>query len=96
MSLQGKKNIYTCEACRGHVVTVDKDAGTTPFMIGCKVTEGCNGKMTSSFYRVFDQKMAAAYEWYRPDATEITTLDSATRHHVELGGLLLRKIERAA
>ena len=89
---QGKKNIYTCEACHEHVVTVDRDAGVTPFTIACQCTSGCKGWMKSSLYRVFDQSMKATFEWYRPSATEVLEPWEAT--HVGKGGLLLRRIAR--
>ena len=34
-----KLNIYTCNTCGGRIVTVDLVEGTTPFMVGCRVTE---------------------------------------------------------
>src|SRR3974377_965449 len=30
------ENVYTCRKCGGHTVTVDRDEGVTPFMIGCR------------------------------------------------------------
>ncbi len=88
-SFQGKKNIYVCQKCRGHVVTVDIDNGVTPFIIGCWATDGCKGEMHSSFYRVFDQSMRADFEWYRPDETAEMT--AHTLNHVRQGGLVLRE-----
>lgn len=32
-------NVYVCEKCGGHTVTVDVDEGVTPFMIGCHAKE---------------------------------------------------------
>lgn len=89
---KGKKNIYVCDKCKGHVVTIDKDEGVTPFMIECKATIFCDGMMQSSFYRVFDQNMRADWEWYRPTAPEI--VKPHLQHHVDQGGLLLRKAGR--
>jgi hypothetical protein len=89
VGFKGKKNIYTCDKCKGNVVTVDIDRGVTPFMIECKAMTGCKGMMKSSLYRVFDQDMRADYEWYRPSAIEI--VESHLQHHVDQGGLLLRK-----
>lgn len=91
-SFQGMKNIYTCEVCHEHVVTVDRDGSVTPFLIGCQVTHGCAGKMKSSLYRVFDQSMKATFEWYRPSALEV--LEPWEAQHVAKGGLLLRRISR--
>jgi hypothetical protein len=91
-TFQGKKNIYTCDACKGHVVTVDRDHGVTPFMIECKATAFCKGMMKSSMYRVFDQDMRAGFEWSRPTAPEI--VKPHLQSHVDQGGLLLRKLDR--
>lgn len=91
-SLIGRKNIYTCGTCGGHVVTVDVDAGVTPFMIECKAAPmGCQGYMQSSMYRVFDQRMRASWEWYKPTVLEVGQLSEAEQHHVAQGGLLLRR-----
>jgi hypothetical protein len=89
IGFKGKKNIYTCDKCKGHIVTVDVDRGVTPFMTNCKATLNCKGMMTSSMYRVFDQNMRADYEWYRPSAIKV--LKPHIKQHVEQGCLLLRK-----
>lgn len=86
----GKLNIYTCEKCRGHIVTKDVDAGVTPFMIRCYATEDCPGNMQSSMYRVFDQSMKASHEWYSPNKEELIKLDRWSRDHVAKGGLMMR------
>lgn len=90
-SLDGRKNIYVCEKCSGFIVTRDKDEGTTPFMMKCRATEGCRGMMMSSMYRVFDGRMKASHEWFKPDSAG--GLNAATAEHVKMGGLLLREIE---
>lgn len=87
---KGKKNIYVCDKCKGHVVTVDIDEGVTPFMIRCHATAFCKGEMKSSMYRVFDQDMRAGFEWYRPTAPEVVA--PHLQPHVEQGGLLFRKV----
>jgi hypothetical protein len=91
IGFQGKLNIYTCGGCHGHIVTKDVDAGTTPFMTGCRATDGCKGMMQSSMYRVFDQNMRPDFEWYRPDPREVSGLPDSYARHVAMGGLLLRK-----
>lgn len=92
MSFEGKKNIYVCDKCSGHIVTVDLVEGVTPFTTGCKATPGCKGVMRSSMYRVFDQSMKASHEWYKPDARELAMEpNAAVVDHVERGGLLLRE-----
>lgn len=86
----GKRNIYTCDACFGHVVTVDLVEGVTPFLIGCKATPGCSGMMQSSMYRVFDQRMRPGFEWFKPTKEETMALHTWSRDHVAKGGLILR------
>lgn len=89
-SMRGRKNIYVCDKCFGHVVTVDVDDGTTPFGMNCRATFACTGAMRSSMYRVFDQTMAAAFEWYRP--TALQRLSPGEAEHVARGGLLIRPV----
>jgi len=91
MSYQGHKNIYVCEACRGHIVTVDTDDGTTPFLTPCCVTKGCKGMMKSSFYRVFDQSIGPSHEWFRPSPQ--ARFSPSGMEHVKRGGLILRKLD---
>lgn len=86
---KGRLNIYVCDACMGHIVSRDVDAGVTPFCTSCYATEGCGGLMQSSMYRVFDQRMAHSHEWYRPASTD--GMPAHTRDHVAKGGLILRK-----
>lgn len=84
----GKKNVYTCRGCSKKLVTVDRDAGTTPFMTRC---EGCGGDMVSSFYNV-DQNLVATHEWYRKSDREIRKDPPSWREHHNMGGLFLRRI----
>lgn len=86
---QNKRNIYVCEACKEHIVTVDIDDGVTPFMIGCQCTDGCKGMMVSSMYRVWDQSMKASHEWRRPPASVWGELSPGALAHVQKGGLIL-------
>lgn len=89
-AFQGKLNIYTCEACRGHIVTRDLGAGVTPFMIGCRATPDCRGMMKSSMYRVFDQSMKESHQWRTPASVdELASLSQWEAEHVSNGGLLL-------
>ena len=90
-SMIGQKNIYTCVKCGAHIVTIDRDDGTTPFMIACKVPH-CSAAMQSSFYQVFDQGIRAYWEWYKPNAIQALTQNEYA--HVDKGGLLLRAIPR--
>lgn len=87
---KGRKNIYTCDTCFDHIVTVDLEDGVTPFMLRCRATDRCKGMMRSSMYRVFDQTMKAGFEWFRPSIVALEPV--GVREHVEKGGLLLRKV----
>jgi len=95
-SFKGQKNIYVCQECCGHIVSVDLDEGVTPFMIGCEATLTCKGWMQSSFYRVFDQKMRASHEWYKPPEPEIAAMSVAMQDHVRKGGLVMRRATGAS
>lgn len=55
--MQGEKNAYWCERCRGYVVTVDVDEGVTPMFLACRVKgeprapgNDCTGTMRSMMY----------------------------------------------
>lgn len=104
MSFQGRKNVYTCQTCGNHITTVDRDDGTTPFSLRCRAHGGdptpdsCPGVMYSAFYRLPDgwaEAVPPAWEWYRPDEDEYATLDAASRQHVDMGGLLIRRMREA-
>lgn len=89
----GKLNIYTCDNCRKHIVTRDISEGVTPFMLAsiefCPNQCGNHARMTSSMYRVFDQRMVEDYVWYKPSAIEV--VPAHARDHVSRGGLMIRK-----
>ena len=93
---KGKKNVYTCKQ-NHRTVTIDRDDGTTPFMIQCLFgPEGsapvCKSMAESSFYRC-DQSLVATHEWYKPSAEEMSREKRpAILQHVAMGGLLLRRI----
>ena len=91
---KGNKNVYVCQVCGKGVVTIDIEDGVTPFMIGCKATEGCEGDMYSSFYDV-DQSLPAQFEWYRPTISQYPQeAQGFMRKHIEQGGLEIRAIEK--
>lgn len=86
--MEKRINIYTCE--KGHkTVTIDRDEGVTPFMIGCE-HEGCDELARSGFYQA-DKDTEPTHEWYKPDSYD--GLSDGEIEHVKLGGLLLRKIQ---
>lgn len=93
-STKGRKNMFVCSDCGGHIVTVDVDEGVQPPVIGCHATLGCKGLMGSSLYRVFDQKVRASFEFYRPSLAKILSPNEAKV--VSEGGLLLRYAEGTA
>ena len=78
-------NRYTCSACKGSVVTVDIDEGTTPFMLACRATPRCNGVMQSSLYRGVSG--VPTFAWRKPTQDEYRAATAAGRHHYDLGGL---------
>lgn len=86
-------NAYTCEACGGVTVTVDRDRGVTPFIIVCRARPDCDWRATSAFYRPPDGVGEPTHEWYRPSEPETAALGESTQRHVAQGGLLLRPID---
>ncbi len=95
MEIKGMKNIYTCEVCGKHIVTVNLADGVTPAFLRCHQTLGCQGFMRSHFYRA-SQLLVADYEWYRPDLNEIQKLRPTMRQreYLKRDGLLLRSVKR--
>lgn len=95
MSLIGKINKYVCAKCGQPTITVDRDEGVTPFMLGCRATPGCDGMGTSSMYRT-DQSQRPTHEWYMPEEAEWRRLSKEMREHVKRGGLCIRRIAAEA
>lgn len=89
MEQKGMKNKYLCDVCMESIITINRDDGTTAFIIKCCATPGCRGTMISQSYNV-DQKAEPAYEWYRPH--EMAVLPAQIWDHVKLGGLCIRPI----
>ncbi len=85
-----KINVYTCPDCHVDMVTVDVDEGTTPFMLGCRSTPGCEGMAESHFYVPDPGHGPPRWEWYKPSAKQIKKASPGMRHHAELGGLFIR------
>ena len=82
-------NQYTCETCGGVITTIDRVAGTTPMFLNCRATPGCDGRSVSSMYRV-SPHLKPEWEWYRPKKAK-----GENREYVDMGGLLIRRIEVA-
>lgn len=85
-----RRNKYTCQKCKRHVITVDRDKGVTPFMILC--VYDCGGMMHSSFYRV-DTDEKPRFEWYKPKRSKYKKLSPGEIDHCKRGGLLMREIK---
>lgn len=83
-------NKYTCKTCGGSIVTIDRDDGVTPFLMGCRASEICSGDMVSSFYR--DVTGEPAYEWRKPTPAEYKQMSAAMRDHIDQGGLQIYRI----
>jgi hypothetical protein len=99
VSATGEVNGWACEDCGQTTYCIHVDDGVTPFYLGCRATEGCEGMAKSMFYPsgpVPDYALdKLAFEWYMPDAEERAGLKPEVREHVEKGGLLLRELTDA-
>jgi hypothetical protein len=95
-------NVYTCQVCGKHSVTVDVDKGVTQSMIGCRAQNGsrrkCIGMAYSSFYPRGPKPAHIGepqWEWYKPTDEQLKAhysggLLEQMREHVAKGGLDLR------
>ena len=86
----GKINVYTCYKCHKDIITIDIDAGVTPFILACRATKGCDGDMRSHGYDV-DQSLKPTHEWYKQ---RLITASKAMREYIRKGGLSIREIKR--
>jgi len=93
MEGKNKVNRYQCDTCQKTITTIDRDEGVTPAFLSCKATRGCTGTMTSAWYRV-PQDLTPAWEWFSPDKREWSNYSMAMVRHFQMGGLVLRKIEK--
>lgn len=84
-------NTYRCEKCQKEIVTIQIDAGTTPFMLLCRVTKDCKGRMLSQFGRNKDGAIPT-FEWYRKRI--IDCLNRIEAEHHSKGGLFIRPLQR--
>lgn len=92
---KGRKNAYRCGSCNKAMVTINRNAGTTPMWKACW---WCGGEATSLMYRI-DQQSQALFEWYRPmteeEIADVLAGDDeygSLSQHIEHGGLAFRKI----
>jgi hypothetical protein len=97
----GRINIYICDS--GHqTVTIDRAAGTTPYLIACPGCEAIGKEETavSLMYKV-SQALVPSHEFYKPTELELANLKAELAplvlddlaEHVAKGGLLFRKIQ---
>jgi len=98
-SLVGRENVYVCTRCHGLTVTIDVDAGTTPFAIDCRASGrrgDCRALAHSSFYPEGPRPThipPPAWEWYKPSDVEARRADKKAPgmlDHARRGGLFLR------
>lgn len=91
----GEKNAYWCPACRGYIVTIDRDEGTTPMFLACRVKgepgpdNPCDGIMRSMIYPEEPWGATTGYgheipteptwEWYAPTGVELKRLQKKAR-----------------
>lgn len=93
MNLVGKRNAYRCDTCGKSIVTIDRDKGTTPFMIFCRATDGCKGMMESSFYSgLLANCGAPTFEWRKPTRDEYAAASKGMKEHFDMGGLDVKRI----
>lgn len=98
MSFKGRENVYICQRCGGHTVTVDVDEGVTPFSIRCRAGNGrCPGLAYSAMYPAGERPAhipPPSWEWYRPTEKEAREVDArapGSLDHARNGGLFLRR-----
>lgn len=91
----GALNVYTCKGCGHRMVTVDRHAGVTPFMVLCRAEPSCGSPMYSSFYRV-SQGQEPTHEWRRASAEELSSMPVHNKQHHDQGGLFLYRIGQSA
>jgi len=84
-------NSYTCTKCKKVIVTKDIHKGTTPFMITCRATEGCDGTMESAFYSRIPANTEPTWGWYRRSDTRNMSTDELDYHNN--GGLFILKLQ---
>ena len=91
MNERKRVNSYRCDTCGKDTVTIDRDEGVTPFILGCRVTAGCSGMGTSAMYKP-GEKRRPTHEWFSPNEQERKRLSRGMLEHVIRGGLDIRPI----
>ena len=86
---RGEYDLYECDKCRNHMVTLYKDKGVTPFMIRC---EKCGEMMQhTQSSRVTPPSYIKVHNWVRPTLEQTLLLPNGMRDHVLNGGLVLEE-----
>lgn len=82
---RGVYDLYECEKCNSHKITLYEDKGVTPFVIKCE----CGDYMyhTKSFKSVPDN--VRVFKWKRPTLEQTLALSNGLIDHVLNGGLVL-------
>lgn len=90
-----QKNAYTCGSCGKSMITVNRNAGTTPMWKACAY---CGGEATSQGYRI-PPDSPPFFEWYRPmtdeEIQEVLEDDDEYgqyAEYIQMGGLAFRRI----
>ncbi len=100
----GGLNIYTCDTCGKAITSIDRDRGTTPFLIGCFETWQCPGPMQSAGYpkTLPDDLPTPTLEWIAPTPAELAAYlqtvplkahRGMVRDHVARGGLVSVRVQ---
>ena len=90
IDLESRLNVYSC-SCGHDTITIDIDAGVTPFMYRC---EKCGNRAISKGYQV-QGNLTPTLEWYRPSLKEMMKRrknENLLEHYFN-GGLEIRKIK---
>ncbi|NDV93485.1 hypothetical protein D0T84_00945 [Dysgonomonas sp. 521] len=82
---RGIYDLYECEKCNRHKVTLYEDKGVTPFMIKCDC--GAFMQHTKSYKNIPDY--VRVYKWKRPTLEQTRALPDGLIEHVLNGGLVL-------
>jgi len=83
---QGKKNVYICDDCGHGFVSMDVDAGVTPFLTSCL---NCGALAKSMCYKIPQPLLGTpAVTWLRPRKEIWGKFSIGIQQHLEKGGLI--------
>lgn len=90
--MSDRLNRYTCQNCGAQFITVDRDEGVTPFMVGCLGEGGCGlGMAQSSSYSGVTG--VPTFEWRKATPDEYALASDHMRDHFDQGGLDIHPIK---